>query len=274
MKKLILILILFSTLAGLNAQSKPSLTTTTEPKWEYLVATFGKTYFSSENKLLAYKNIGLMEGQEGVILQSNLDVLGRFGWEVVGIVGSIGGDQQIVLKRTYDPERIKKDRELIAQEEKKQAELELTRSKEEEAWLAKQKDAILQKKVLVDLDAIELAERQQKEKNEYQNMISNLLKEALSNFLFTYTFKADNDKTEIFIIYDLTEQFLKENTYRRSEIETFISDQVELIQKSCEILNTEITLLITGNITFMKSTEAVYSSYHLGSLIEGEWMWF
>jgi hypothetical protein len=77
-----------------------------ETKWEYLVVSYGKTFFGSPEKTLAYRSIGLAAtAQEANEIQQSLDILGRFGWEVITVVGAIGGDQQIVLKRIYDKNR-------------------------------------------------------------------------------------------------------------------------------------------------------------------------
>lgn len=98
-----------------SAQPKPVLTpVSAEQKWEYIVVSYGKTEFGAPQKTLAYRPIGLPNGQEAQDLQNSLDILGRFGWEAVAFVGSIGGDQQIVLKRKYDKSRIVSEREAIA----------------------------------------------------------------------------------------------------------------------------------------------------------------
>ena len=73
-----------------------------DQQWEYIIVCFGKTAFENPQKTLAYRTLGVSGGNEGAALEANLDIMGRFGWEVVAIVGAIGGDQQIVLKRKYD----------------------------------------------------------------------------------------------------------------------------------------------------------------------------
>jgi hypothetical protein len=50
---------------------------------------------------------------EAVSLQQSMDVLGRFGWELVGVVGSAGGDQQLVIKRVFDAQRSAADADQI-----------------------------------------------------------------------------------------------------------------------------------------------------------------
>lgn len=85
-------------------------------EWEYLVVSYGETYFynplldpDAENatfsKVQLFSDIGVTIPSEAINLQRNIDVLGRFGWELVTIVGTIGGDQQLVFKRPYDEQR-------------------------------------------------------------------------------------------------------------------------------------------------------------------------
>jgi len=81
------------------------------PKWEYLVLSLGKNYFYSlpteaiaisSNygfKTLAYLKEGFYKIDEATTTQKQMDVLGKNGWELVDIVGVIGGDQQYVFKR-------------------------------------------------------------------------------------------------------------------------------------------------------------------------------
>lgn len=69
-------------------------------QYEYMVVSFGKAWFSSFGKAAMYFDDGLNESACGALFfEMNLDVLGADGWELVGIVGVIGGEQQFVLKR-------------------------------------------------------------------------------------------------------------------------------------------------------------------------------
>ena len=78
-------------------------------EWEYLVVSYGTTYFTDPvlnlegeagaSKILLLSELGITLPREATELQRDIDVLGRFGWELVAVVGTIGGDQQIVFKR-------------------------------------------------------------------------------------------------------------------------------------------------------------------------------
>lgn len=96
-------------------------------EWEYLVVSYGETRFSNPllspesnlatySKVQLFSDIGVTLPSEAISLQRNIDILGMFGWEVVTIVGAIGGDQQIVFKRPYDPERSAAEAERIKAE--------------------------------------------------------------------------------------------------------------------------------------------------------------
>lgn len=108
------------------ASAKPTLQVTVNGQWEYLVVSFGKTYFTSatdgdakvsgSSKLLMYGPLGTVFAQEAQGTQAQIDTLGRYGWELLNVLGSIGGDQQWVFKRPYDPDRAAKEAALIKQE--------------------------------------------------------------------------------------------------------------------------------------------------------------
>lgn len=96
-------------------------------EWEYLVVSYGTTYFDNPltnadpadatySKVQLFSDIGVTIPNEAIDLQRNIDVLGMFGWEMVSVVGSIGGDQQIVFKRPYDEERSSAEAERIRAE--------------------------------------------------------------------------------------------------------------------------------------------------------------
>jgi hypothetical protein len=98
-----------------------------QPQWEYLIVSFGKVYFvdplndpeakaSGSSKLLSFSQAGIVIAQEGIRTQRPMDTLGKFGWELVGVVGAIGGDQEMLFKRPYDENRSKQEEELIKQE--------------------------------------------------------------------------------------------------------------------------------------------------------------
>jgi hypothetical protein len=129
-----------------------------QPQWEYLVVSFGKVYFSDPmsdteaksagfSKLLSFSKAGIVIANEGLTTQRYMDTLGKFGWELVGALGAIGGDQEMLFKRPYDEGRSKQEEELIKQEgDRLQKVLEEERSKSA---------AIAPVTELVDLDEVE-----------------------------------------------------------------------------------------------------------------------
>lgn len=149
-----------------NAETFQAIPASGNKQWEYLIISFGKTYFSDPNeqpeskirglsKLLSYSEPGLstseisalgkVTSQEAMAAEKNLDTLGKFGWELVGIVGVIGGDQQMVLKRVYDAEQSKTEANVIRAEGER-----LLKSQQDAA-------AELARAELIDLDALEKA---------------------------------------------------------------------------------------------------------------------
>ncbi|MDO8721316.1 MAG: hypothetical protein Q7J31_03705 [Syntrophales bacterium] len=130
-------------------------------QWEYLIVSFGKTLFTDPtdnpetkavglSKLLSYSKAGVVSAQEALVTQNQMDTLGKFGWELIDIVGAIGGDQEMVFRRAYDPERSKQEAVLI--------------KKEGERLIAEQQDAATRLALsmketteLIDLDAVEKA---------------------------------------------------------------------------------------------------------------------
>lgn len=98
-----------------------------QPQFEYLVVSFGKVYFadpltdpdrkaSGDSKLISFSREGIVIASEGISTQRSMDVLGKFGWELVGAVGAIGGDQEMLFKRPFDENRSKQEEELIKKE--------------------------------------------------------------------------------------------------------------------------------------------------------------
>jgi len=82
--------------ASTSLPSATGATPAAADEWEYLVVTNGKVYFSSPEKQ-ASGSIAFSE--EGTSTQAALDKLGGEGWELVTVVGVIGGDQEFILKR-------------------------------------------------------------------------------------------------------------------------------------------------------------------------------
>jgi hypothetical protein len=100
-------LLLLAALATAQTAARPKISSSTQ--WEYLVISLGKVYFSNPvsdpdakssglSKLLSFSEAGLITAQEGLSTQKSMDSLGKFGWELVGVVGAIGGDQETFSK--------------------------------------------------------------------------------------------------------------------------------------------------------------------------------
>ena len=137
-------------------------TLTGNEQWEYLIVSYGKTSFSSvpesvkngSSKLTAFREFShLLYGSEALSTQEKLDILGRLDWELVSVVGAIGGDQQFVFKRPRNVNRAEIELEVAS-------ELKATLEAEKEL---KDKAAEIYRKIqeeraqasLVDLDAVE-----------------------------------------------------------------------------------------------------------------------
>src|SRR5690606_25660143 len=113
----VLLTIVF-TVAGLAASQAAAQTAVqaAEQEWEYLIVSYGETRFAnpfldpdssnaSFSKVQLFSDLGVTLPSEAITLQRNVDILGRFGWELITVVGTIGGDQQLVFKRPYDEQR-------------------------------------------------------------------------------------------------------------------------------------------------------------------------
>ena len=133
-------------------------------EWEYLVVSYGTTYFSNPlleadsanatfSKVQLFSEIGVTLPNEAITLQRNIDVLGKFGWEMVTVVGSIGGDQQILFKRPYDEQRSKEEAARIRAEREELIAAYNTSSASADAGAP-----AAETPKLVDLDAVERAQ--------------------------------------------------------------------------------------------------------------------
>lgn len=121
-----------------EVSNKPKTVQDPAGQWEYLVISFGKTLFtniletgvSGASKAPFYSPLGITPGSEAVETQTQMDTLGKFGWELVDIVGAIGGEQQMVFKRKYDPERSLREADQIARQAKALADARSKRAKQ------------------------------------------------------------------------------------------------------------------------------------------------
>jgi hypothetical protein len=64
--------------------------------WEYLVVT-SKARFVESGSPRKVSVVGF--SAEAVDLEASLDGVGMFGWELVTVVGTIGGDQEFIFRR-------------------------------------------------------------------------------------------------------------------------------------------------------------------------------
>ena len=92
---------------GVSLLSNSRVLASTDPqqKWEYMVICPGKVGFSSPFASPMDKSAGLSIGTsilpptEALDTETILDNAGKVGWELVTVVGVIGGDQEFVFKR-------------------------------------------------------------------------------------------------------------------------------------------------------------------------------
>lgn len=145
-----------------QAQTPTIVSSTVSGQWEYLVISFGKTFFSSavdleakktgQSKLMIYGPLGGVIASEALDTQAQVDTLGKYGWELIGVLGAIGGDQQWVFKRPFDAARAATE---AAQIRREGAELAAAREKAAREEAAKPAAAPAPITELVNLDARE-----------------------------------------------------------------------------------------------------------------------
>lgn len=214
--------------AGATSGNVPQMS---DQAWEYVVVSYGKTLFGAPQKTLAYRALGLPDGKEGSELQRSLDILGRFGWEVVSVVGAIGGDQQLILKRRFDRARsngesaaILRGRELYIKDLIDILEREQRVRDEAE----KAAEAERGKPRLVDLDAVDAQTSRKRRIAEMQaDYMAVLQRSEIAKFatLTAVTLAPYSDNLVVNITVDLT--FMSDgNTYRRSVVSKYLKDQL------------------------------------------------
>jgi hypothetical protein len=225
-------------------------------QWEYLVVSYGKTIFGTPEKTLAYRSIGLSAtAQEANEVQRSLDVLGRFGWEVVTIVGSIGGDQQIVFKRRFDRARsaneaseILKGREVYLRDLLDIMERE-SRVREEAAAAAV---AERNRPRLIELDEADRAETLMRLSAERKSAVESGFAGMPWGSQVTVKVTAGMSFTRIEAVFDGTQQFLKNgNTYRKSEVDTWVKNNLlRSLESTAKSSDGPVMLSIDTQISF------------------------
>ncbi len=244
----------------------PSIATNQDIQWEYLVVSYGKTLFGSPEKTLAYRSIGLaVTAQEANEIQQSLDILGRFGWEVITIVGSIGGDQQIVMKRRYDKNRVANEgiailrgRELYLKDLIDILERGRKIREESEAVTA----AARNQPKLIDLDAKEREDKRLK----FTAELATAVKSALADVpgvkdpvTSARVIGSDGKYKFVDVNVDLTDLMLKDgNSYRASEVRNWLNSVLlASLKKSLDTSGGSIDITASATITFNGKSEKV-----------------
>lgn len=248
MKKLIAAFILLVTGIFLFAQKDP------QPKqqWEYLIISPGETYFTGERdtgldmrmKLLRYGGGNFASVSEAMEAENTLDKLGSFGWELVAIVGTIGGDQQFVFKRPLDVA-------LTAIENKKAKDALEKQTKAIAAATAIKPPVVppvvLSKDELVDLDALDAAKKQelskvaeQQSRAEFLTTVDGIFKNY-KGFSITITEDSwsQSGGLNITIHLDCTPLITDGNKYRVSEVDPYFQKFLDSFRDGADIPNVE-----------------------------------
>ena len=288
---------------------KPSVTfNSKESQWEFLIVSFGKTYFSAPkeepglkvegvSKLIGYSGLGLDSAQEAVGTQQKMDLLGKLGWELVGVIGAIGGDQQMLFKRPYDTNRSAKEKKWIEEEGErliamKKQDVKAHDSLEKERALFRmltEKIASIKAGQLVDLDELEHASAQltafnetektrRKEEARLQVAIDKLTDYSISDVKIVSTAKNPTDsKLTASITVDLTSQLLKDgNKYRLSEARTSAKEIGLKIYENARIIQgvglninsaigSEIEISVSIKLNFPSGSQMVASESLYGN---------
>lgn len=240
------------------------------------MVSYGKTVFGSPEKTLAYRAIGLgASAQEANDVQRNLDILGRFGWELTTIVGAIGGDQQIVFKRRFDRARSSSEASAILKGKDLYLK-DLIDVWERARRVREEADAIAEaeksKPRLVELDALDEENRLKKiraeRKAEYEAAIATTTwgnKAKLSVY-------ADTSSVHVDMKIDVTEQALRDGgTYRKSEVTSWLKQTaLSKLQSASQnwrfvMLNVEATVEFQGKTITVAKESSTYSS------LSGRW---
>jgi hypothetical protein len=288
LQRMVCVSLLTLTFAGAYAQSRPVAPAVgaapaqaqaqvaakpPEVQWEYLVVSYGKTIFGAPEKTLAYRSIGLSAtAQEANEVQRSLDVLGRFGWEVITIVGTIGGDQQIVFKRRYDRARsvneaseILKGREVFLRDLLDIMERE-SRIRDEAAAAA---EAERNRPRLIELDAVDAAQMRARLSAERKAALEAAIAGTPWGSRATIKVRPEGTSTYIDAVLDGTPDFLKNgNTYRKSEVASWVkSNLLSALQTTATSLGGYLDINVTTNINFngvvtrVDQQRSSYSSY-------------
>lgn len=143
---------------------------------------------------------------------------------MISIVGTIGGDQQLVLKRKFDPSLVKRDDEAIKKKnEKIKYDMEEKNKKDIEEKL-KLETALKQKKVLVNMDEVD----QQTELEHIDETVKQYIQKIVDDYqgdnILSKNIKDNILEYDICIEYDLTDSHLSNiNEYRQSLVDNYLA---------------------------------------------------
>jgi hypothetical protein len=258
----------------------PTISISQEVQWEYLVVSYGKTLFGGPDKTLAYRSIGLVAtAQEASEIQQSLDILGRFGWEVITIVGSIGGDQQIVLKRRYEKNRVANESIAIFRGRELYLKdlidiFERARKIREESELANA--ASRNQPKLIDLDAKEREDRRLQLTAELISTAKSTLNDVQGVKDPVITARVSDSEGRfryIEVRIDLTDLMLKDgNTYRATEVKNWLNSVLlSSFKKPFNSPTFDIQVKASATITFNGKAEIVGEEKIDYSLIFKRW---
>jgi hypothetical protein len=235
------------------SQNKPVNTTLNDLfQWEYMVISFGKTYFDFPEKSIKYISLIDEIGQEGKNLQKNLDTLGQYGWELISIVGSIGGDQQLVLKRKIDSMSQKRDEDAQKKmNEKIKRDLEQNKKKEDEEKKALE-IALSKKTVLVNIDEVEKNKKYEDIDNRIKQYVQHVVDNINDQTIIKKEIIDHSYQVELIVEYDLTSTHLENvNEYRKSLVEEFLEKKLNDIEIDInEISYMDVLVKVFGKLKF------------------------
>ncbi|MCH3907773.1 MAG: hypothetical protein LKE39_00910 [Sphaerochaeta sp.] len=271
-KKLIFVLLIACSLATVFASSE---------KWEYMVVSFGKSYFSDYNvRALAYLDEGIRSDvQEAKSIEKSLDVLGQHGWEVIDITGTIGGDQQITLKRPYNKE-VSDAEKILALEQQQKLDKDALSLAEYLLEHQEQEPEPPKPKELKDLDAIEAEAAKEAKIEEKISSMKKALQTAMSGtelVLLKETYNYEPTKQiDVMLEVLVPQRFLiGDDSYRKSEINSYAQSLSKVFQlKEFESENgssIKVRFFLACDGVNQRVGYNIYSYYFSSYRKTGEW---
>lgn len=250
-------------------------------QWEYIVVSYGKALFGIPEKTFAYSTLSSdVVGQEAKGLQRSLDVLGRFGWEIVTVVGSVGGDQQVVLKRRYEKDRTSSEAAKISRmRELYLNELVDILEREEKIRSTRKEDAADQ---LVELDEVDrlalVAKDVEKIREVVVDVLSDLKFADKSKFNVNALYSGSED-ISVEIEIDYTSDLLIEgNKYRRSTAKAFAERSLQRFRSMVEpvllrqlVKSRDLNVKISANLQYKSKRNIVFEQSTRYSQILKRW---